>query len=161
MDFLETNNFCHSWILLPSVLSLSITSCMANWHAAISLVFLTDTDQWDHLCKNVSWAEIQSGGRISETGVGSLPFQVVWSAWRHGNQGECKRYRKSPTLAKAVVLNLTIYNSQLQSFENVTIPRQLCPEILIQLLIWGSDISVFFISPQVSQLWIQSWESLD
>lgn len=61
------------WVLL-------IISCMTSWHKRyFSLGFFADTDEWDHLCKNVSWAEIQSGGRISETGVGSFPIQV-WSA---------------------------------------------------------------------------------
>lgn len=52
--------------------------------------FLADTDEWDHLCKNVSWAEIQSGGRVSETGVGPLPIRGCEVTGRHGSWGRVR-----------------------------------------------------------------------
>lgn len=123
---------------------LSIISCMTSWHnKKFSLGFLSDIDEWDHLCKNVSWAEIQSGGRISETGVGSFPIQVVWSAWRHGSQEEYKRFRKSLRLARVAILKLTAHDSHLRSFEKLAIPGRRRPVHLIQLL-HGAWASVFF-----------------
>lgn len=79
----------------------------------------------------------------------------------HDSQGECKRYKKSP---KAVVLSLTAYDSHPGSFEKITIPRPHCPDILIQLFMWGLDISVFStllkwvnFAPRVENHWTRTY----
>lgn len=79
----------------------------------------------------------------------------------HDSQGECKRYKKSP---KAVVLNLTAYDSHPGSFEKITVPGPHCPDILIQLFMWGLDISVFStllkwvnFAPRVENHWTRTY----
>jgi hypothetical protein len=58
---------------------LCVTSCPhKTFFLDFSLVVvLTDTDQWDHLCKNVSWAKVKPGGRIPETGVSGFAQDEV------------------------------------------------------------------------------------
>lgn len=48
----------------------------------VVVVVVADTDQWDHLCKNVSWAEVKPGGRIPETGVSVFAPDEVMEVWQ-------------------------------------------------------------------------------